>query len=182
MMRELEVLKKQLFSKLQNPSDWINNLMNTRNNDVLPSLDVQRRKEEEMKQRKMHQTEMDSRMINRESRDFSQSVSATTDTKMVDALAKVRQSKVSMPDELTCRNGSWMFDKSLKKQWRILPMQKYPYQTCIRLPENLRDSMQTICDQYQINESDYIRKSISESVKSDLPKTENLQDTKFMFV
>ena len=68
-----------------------------------------------MKQRKMHQTEMDSRMINRESRDFSQSVSATTDTKMVDALAKVRQSKVSMPDELTCRNGSWMFDKSLKK-------------------------------------------------------------------
>ena len=61
-------------------------------------------------------------------------------------------------------------------------MQKYPYQTCIRLPENLRDSMQTICDQYQINESDYIRKSISESVKSDLPKTENLQDTKFMFV
>ena len=89
--------------------------MNTRNNDVLPSLDVQRRKEEEMKQRKMHQTEMDSRMINRESRDFSQSVSATTDTKMVDALAKVRQSKVSMPDELTRRNGSWMFDKSLKK-------------------------------------------------------------------
>ena len=61
-------------------------------------------------------------------------------------------------------------------------MQKYPYQTCIRLPENLRSSMQTICNEYQINESDYIRKSISESVKSDLPKTENTQDTKFMFV
>ena len=61
-------------------------------------------------------------------------------------------------------------------------MQKYPYQTCIRLPENLRSSMQTICDEYQINESDYIRKSLSESVKSDLPKTENNQNTKFMFV
>jgi len=61
-------------------------------------------------------------------------------------------------------------------------MKKYTYQTCIRLPENLRSSMQTICDEYQINESDYIRKSISESVKSDLPKTENNQNTKFMFV
>ncbi len=44
-------------------------------------------------------------------------------------------------------------------------MQKYPYQTCIRLPENLRDSMQTICDQYQINESDLMRKAIVQFVE-----------------
>ena len=59
---------------------------------------------------------------------------------------------------------------------------KYPYQTCIRLSENLWSSMETICNEYQINESDYIRKSLSGSVKSDLPKTENNQNTKFMFV
>ena len=51
-------------------------------------------------------------------------------------------------------------------------MQKYPYQTCIRLPENLRDSMQTICDQYQINESDLMRRAISEFVQEHRESTE----------
>ena len=60
-------------------------------------------------------------------------------------------------------------------------MKKYSYQTCLRMSENLRDSMQTICDTYKINESDYMRRSIAESVKNDL---ENAEDTnqKFMFV
>ena len=60
-------------------------------------------------------------------------------------------------------------------------MKKYNYQTCIRMSENLRDSMQTICDTCQINESDYIRKSLMQSVQEDLKLTENA-DTKFLFV
>ena len=49
------------------------------------------------------------------------------------------------------------------------------------MSSNLRDSMQTICDTYQINESDYIRKSLMQSVREDLKLTENA-DTKFLFV
>ena len=41
--------------------------------------------------------------------------------------------------------------------------------------------MQTICDTYQINESDYMRRSIAESVKTDLANSEDA-NRKFMFV
>ena len=60
-------------------------------------------------------------------------------------------------------------------------MKKYDYQTCIRMSSNLRDSVQTICDTYQIHPSDYIRKSLMQSVREDLKLTENA-DTKFLFV
>ena len=60
-------------------------------------------------------------------------------------------------------------------------MKKYDYQTCIRMSSNLRDSMQTICDTYQINESDYIRKSLMQSVQEDLKNTQNT-DGKYLFV
>ena len=59
-------------------------------------------------------------------------------------------------------------------------MQKYPYQTCIRLPENLRDSMQTICDQYQINESDLMRKAIVQFVENIKQNPE--QTSRYMFI
>ena len=60
-------------------------------------------------------------------------------------------------------------------------MKKYNYQTCIRMSSNLRDSMQTICDTYQINESDFMRRAIAESVQSHIEKTQNT-DGKFLFV
>ena len=60
-------------------------------------------------------------------------------------------------------------------------MKKYDYQTCIRMSSNLRDSVQTICDTYQINESDYIRKSLMQSVQEDLKNTQNT-DGKYLFV
>ena len=60
-------------------------------------------------------------------------------------------------------------------------MKKYNYQTCLRMSSNLRDSMQTICDTYQINESDYIRKSLMQSVQEDLKNTQNT-DGKYLFV
>ena len=60
-------------------------------------------------------------------------------------------------------------------------MKKYNYQTCIRMSSNLRDSMQTICDTYQINESDFMRRAIAESVQSHIEKTQNT-DGKYLFV
>ena len=60
-------------------------------------------------------------------------------------------------------------------------MKKYNYQTCIRMSSNLRDSMQTICDTYQINESDFMRRAIAESVQSHIEKTQNT-DGKYLFL
>ena len=45
-------------------------------------------------------------------------------------------------------------------------MKKYDYQTCLRLPVILKDEMTTICDNYQINESDLMRRAISEFVQT----------------
>ena len=45
-------------------------------------------------------------------------------------------------------------------------MKKHPYQTCLRMPEVLRDSMTTICEKYQINESDLMRRAISQLVQT----------------
>lgn len=60
-------------------------------------------------------------------------------------------------------------------------MQKYTYQTSIRMPETLRESMKDICDTYQINESDYIRRSLAQSVQNDMKNTQ-ISDNKFLFV
>ena len=43
-------------------------------------------------------------------------------------------------------------------------MKKYDYQTCLRLPNVLKDEMTNICDTYQINESDLMRRAIVEFV------------------
>ena len=43
-------------------------------------------------------------------------------------------------------------------------MKKYDYQTCLRLPNVLKDEMTNICDNYQINESDLMRRAIVEFV------------------
>ena len=45
-------------------------------------------------------------------------------------------------------------------------MKKYDYQTCLRLPNVLKDEMTNICDNYQINESDLMRRAISEFVQT----------------
>jgi len=59
-------------------------------------------------------------------------------------------------------------------------MKKYDYQTCLRLPIVLKDEMTTICDNYQINESDLMRRAISQFVQT---INENPTDNgKLMFV
>ena len=59
-------------------------------------------------------------------------------------------------------------------------MKKYNYQTCIRMSENLADSITKICDEHQINESDYIRNSLAESVRNDNQNPSSASD-RFMF-
>ena len=59
-------------------------------------------------------------------------------------------------------------------------MKKYDYQTCLRLPNVLKDEMTTICDHYQINESDLMRRAISEFVQTHSDTNNN--DNRFMFI
>ena len=83
--------------------------------ETLVPLDVSRRREEHQKLKQTQQKQMDSRRIDRDSRNFNQSVSATNDKYMVDALSKVRESDVTHPESLTKMNGSWMHNRSFKK-------------------------------------------------------------------
>ena len=45
-------------------------------------------------------------------------------------------------------------------------MTKHPYQTCLRMPLILKEEMTTICNEYQINESDLMRKAIVQFVEN----------------
>ena len=59
-------------------------------------------------------------------------------------------------------------------------MKKYEIQTCLRLPVILKEEMTTICDKYQINHSDLMRRAISEFVQTHTENPEN--NGKLMFV
>ena len=59
-------------------------------------------------------------------------------------------------------------------------MKKYDYQTCLRLPVILKEEMTTICDTYRINESDLMRRAISEFIQTHTENPEN--NGKLMFV
>ena len=59
--------------------------------------------------------------------------------------------------------------------------QRYTTQTSLRLSEDLRNSIDTVCDAYSVNPSDYIRTVIAHKVQSDLNQIEN-GDTKIEFV
>ena len=83
--------------------------------EPLVSLDVSRRREEQQKRKQTQQKEMESRRVDRDSKNFNQSVNATNDKYMVDALTKVRESNVTHPENLTRMNGTWMHNRSFKK-------------------------------------------------------------------
>ena len=83
--------------------------------ETLVPLDVSRRREEQQKLKQTQQREMESRQVERDSKNFNQSVNATNDKYMVDALSKVRESDITHPESLTRMNGSWMHNRSFKK-------------------------------------------------------------------
>jgi len=59
-------------------------------------------------------------------------------------------------------------------------MKKYEHQTCLRLPGILKNEMQTICEKHSVNESDLMRRAISEFVQKNTDNPEN--NGKLMFV
>ena len=59
-------------------------------------------------------------------------------------------------------------------------MTKHPYQTCLRMPLILKEEMTTICNEYQINESDLMRKAIVQFVEK--MKRNPDQTSRYMFV
>ncbi len=75
------------------------------NDDVLQSIDVQRRRTEKEKLRQQQSRKMESGWADRQSNDYDRSVSATNDDYMKDALSKVRESKVTHSEILTRMNG-----------------------------------------------------------------------------
>ena len=84
------------------------------NDDVLQSIDVQRRRTEKEKLRQQQSRKMESGWADRQSNDYDRSVSATNDNYMKDALSKVRESKVTHSETLTRMNGTWMHNQKMK--------------------------------------------------------------------
>ena len=82
--------------------------------DILTPRNVSRRQQDQQKLRQSQQSQMDSKRVEKDRRDFNQSVGASNDLYMKDALAKVRQSDVTHNETVTRLNGTWMFNKSLK--------------------------------------------------------------------
>ena len=58
-------------------------------------------------------------------------------------------------------------------------MTKHPYQTCLRMPLTLKEDMTNICDEFKINESDFMRKAIVHFVKD---MKDNPKDSRYMFI
>ena len=88
--------------------------INTFMEDKLIPKKVYRRQQDQQKHRQSQQSDMDSKRVERDRRDLNQSVSASNDHYMKDALTKVRQSDVTHNETVTRLNGTWMFNKSLK--------------------------------------------------------------------
>ena len=59
-------------------------------------------------------------------------------------------------------------------------MTKHPYQTCLRMPLTLKEDMTEICHEYQINESDLMRRAIAQFITNIRTKPEDT--ARFMFV
>ena len=82
--------------------------------ETLVSLDVSRRKEEQQILKQNQQKEMESRRVDRDSKNFNQSVNATHDRYMVDVLNKVRKSDITHSEDLTRMHGTWMRNRAFK--------------------------------------------------------------------
>ena len=59
-------------------------------------------------------------------------------------------------------------------------MIKHQHQTCLRMPNTIKEDTTTICTKHKINESDLMRRAIVEFIQkvNTTPET----DTRYMFV
>ena len=79
--------------------------------EPLVSRDVSIRRTEQQKLKIHQQKEMDNRRVSTPQNAWNQSVAASTDTYMRDALTQVRKSDVGLPDTLTRLHGSWVYNQ-----------------------------------------------------------------------
>jgi hypothetical protein len=75
--------------------------------DPLVSRDLSIRREQQRNLKTSQQKELGYRQINRDANSFHQSVAATNHQYMKNALSKVRQSNVTLPDELLSIHGNF---------------------------------------------------------------------------
>ena len=83
------------------------------NEEILVSRAVSQRTHEESKLKKSQQKQMEDRRIDQPSNAFHQSVAATGDTYIAEALRKVRESNVTHPESLTRMSGTWLYNQTI---------------------------------------------------------------------
>jgi hypothetical protein len=59
-------------------------------------------------------------------------------------------------------------------------MKKHQHQTCLRMPNTIKEDMTNICTKHKINESDLMRKAIVEFIQK--VNTTQETDSRYMFV
>ena len=79
----------------------------------LVSRSVSQRADEESKLKKTQQKQMEDRLVEKPADVFHQSIAASGDTYIAEALRKVRESKVTHPDSLTRVPGTSMHNQML---------------------------------------------------------------------
>ena len=82
--------------------------------DILTPRNVSRRQQHQQKLRQSQQSQMDSKRVEKDRRDFHQPVSASNDLYMKNALAKVRRSDVTHNETVTRLSGTWLYNQTLK--------------------------------------------------------------------
>ena len=80
---------------------------------VLVSRAVSQRSDEESKLKKTQQNQMENRLVEKPSDAWRQTLDASGDTYIAEALRKVRDSNVSHPESVTRISGSWMHNQML---------------------------------------------------------------------
>ena len=81
--------------------------------EILVSRAVSQRTHEESKLKKSQQKQMEDRRVDQPSNAFHQSVAASGDTYIAEALRKVRESNVTHPESLTRMSGTWLYNQTI---------------------------------------------------------------------
>ena len=79
--------------------------------EPLVSRDVSIRREQNRQLKINQQKEMDNRRVAAPQSAWNQSISASTDDYMKNALTQVRKSDVTLPETLTRHQGSWVYNQ-----------------------------------------------------------------------
>ena len=79
--------------------------------EPLVSRDVSIRREQNRQLKINQQKEMDNRRVAAPQSAWNQSISASTDDYMKNALSQVRKSEVGLPETLTRFHGSWVYNQ-----------------------------------------------------------------------